>query len=214
MLDKFHQPGHVPTERPHNLLALLVLGRLARPGAMDDVPVVGSRDQHFGVAQEIIELVESRQPTGTPHSHHRGPHFVPQHPVIDTCDIKRAIEKRLHRATDGREVDRGTYQNAVGGFHFLDPAVDLIIDLHTLLILHFGALTAGQTPSDRFVADVNNLRFNTLFFQLISDHLQGMKGIAFRIGTAIECYCLQNRTSIIENIPEYHLPIYNHLLYY
>ena len=61
MLDQLQQPGEVAAQGAHDLFALFVLDDLARLGAMDDVPVVGSRHEHLGVAEEIVELVEGRQ---------------------------------------------------------------------------------------------------------------------------------------------------------
>ena len=61
ILDQFQQPRHILAEHTHDLHTFFILCRFPRAGAMNNVPVVGGRYQHLGVAHKIVQLVKCRQ---------------------------------------------------------------------------------------------------------------------------------------------------------
>jgi len=114
---------------------------------------------------------------------------VAQHAAVDPGDVEGPVEKRFHRSADGREMDRGTEDDAVGPLHLLDPVIDLVV-LDAALVFVLEALAAGEAASDRLVADVNDLGLDPGLLQFVGHHPDGMEGIAVLVGTAVECYRL------------------------
>ena len=65
-------PGHVATQRPHGLHALLVLGGLSWRLAIDHIPVLRADNGHVEDGEVLVQTVEGSRGSTSATDHHAG----------------------------------------------------------------------------------------------------------------------------------------------
>ena len=94
----FHpeQPYHIFTQHAHNLPAFAILNDFAGSRAMDNVPVIGRGNDHFRIAEVMVQSVEGGRTARPSYRYNGCTHFMAQQITVGSGNKKQAVEETLY----------------------------------------------------------------------------------------------------------------------
>lgn len=158
-LNTKQQPGHLPSQRPHDLQPFFIPKNILRHPAMNRIPILGSNHRHPINGKILIDLIKSSTGSPAAAAYHRCSGFSRQ---PTAASIKHPVEKRSQRPRCGCIVNRRAKNKTVRRSCFFQKAIDSIL---TETLSRFCAGTAGDTACQRLIAHPKFLCFDSLFLQ-------------------------------------------------
>ena len=180
LLQVLQQPGHVPTQRTHNLQPLYILSRFARQPSVHAVPVLRRHHRHVVDSEILVQAVERR--TGSPAAAYgyRSRRLVGKQTA---GRIEQTVEQGAERAVGTGIIYRRPYHDTICRLQlFPDLSIQFIIE-HTPPQLRTTA--AGNAPLHRFGTDGHNLGLYPICLQRFGHFRQSDECISLLVRTSV-----------------------------
>ena len=148
---------------------------------MGDVPVVGAGNGHVGDAEVFVQYIEAGRGAAAPRDGDSRARLVGK-------DLRGTVEHPVEEGQDAAAgvgiVDGCAEYKAVCFFRLGDKGVHTVVRTEDAAVI--GTPSAADAVAHRQSADVEDLVFDPLPLKLLSDLLESCRGVALRLGAAVE----------------------------
>ena len=170
-----NHPSEVVRQGTHGLHSFGVLRSLSFLTTVSDVPILRSSQRHIHHLKRHLECLESRRSTTSSADRHSRSRFVLK---VRAVGEERTLHDSEECAVGLTVIDRRAENETVRLCELGRDSVAHIVVKDTTTVRFRLACTASYTATNRFVADPNDLGFETFGLQRLGDLTKCRKGVA------------------------------------
>ena len=148
---------------------------------MNAVPILAGCDGHIGNGEVFIQFIKGCRASTSSGTYQTCSHF---HGLVKMCAAKQSVQACDQRGICRRIIHRRCHNQSVCCLKFRCKLIYHIIK-HTSALLR--TCSAGDTPANTLIPDLNDLHLRTFLFKYFF-HLAKCNGcITIHPGTSVNC---------------------------
>ena len=168
-------PSEVVRQGTHSLHSFGILRNLSFLTTVSDVPILRSSQRHIHHLKRHLECLESRRSTTSSADRHSRSRFVLK---VRAVGEERTLHDSEECAVGLTVIDRRAEDKTIRFGELGRDSVAHIVVKDTTTVRFRLACTASYTATDRFVANPNDLCFETLGLKRLGNLAKRRKGVA------------------------------------